>query len=344
MKKGFPIKGILFAIIILYLVFTSINCKSKIYEEGSLKEGIRLVFQVMINDAIDYETDYQIERLRYAFDEKNITFQEISKIELGQFIINDINTIQEMQIIELLDDECPHWNYSFTEKAINLLLKPEAAEHIKKLSIDQTLSALRIRLEELRVKKAIIKKHEKIADQIIIELPPLEYIERIISILKTTGHLEIMVVRGGPAPVKETLLLEYNGEVPDGCEILKEEIGRIEKRYYLVNRAAIITGADIKQVKSSVDPYDNPAVYFTLSPVGARRFSLFTSENIGKSLAIVLDNKIQSVAVIQDRISEEGMIQGQFTEQQADDLALVLRAGALPVSIRLIEEKTIGTP
>jgi preprotein translocase subunit SecD len=343
MNREYYRRAIAYIIIMLIPIFYCMSCRSKIYEEGSLKEGTRLVFQVMVNEAIDFETSYQIELLRNNFNERNIEFERIFEGELGQFTTDSINPEQEIEIRELLDNKCPDWNYIFAQKTVAFTLKPEAAEHIKNVSADQTFAALRSRLEELGLKKVIIKKHEEKADQIIIELPPIEYIDRIISIIKTTAHLEIKEVRGEPAQTKEALLLEYNGEVPDGCEILREDPKITEGYYYLVNLVPVITGRDIKESQKDVDSFNNPAVSFILTAEGAEKFSRFTKENIGKSLAIVFDGNVYSAPTIHETISERGMITGNFTEQQAEDLALVLRAGALPVSIKLIEQIAISS-
>jgi preprotein translocase subunit SecD len=341
MNKECQRKALAYIIIILMPISLLISCKNQINEEGSLKEGTRLVFQAMINEGIDFETDYKIEILRDSFNGRKIDYEMILEGESGQFTIEGISPEQEMEIKAVIDNECPDWNYSFSQNAVTLSLKPEAAEHIKNLSFDQTFVTLRKRLEELRIKKAIIKKHEEKADQIIIELPPLEYIDRIISIIKTTAHLEIKLVKGGPAQSKEMLLEMYAGEVSDGYEVLQGDPKRTEGAYYLVNRVPVISGRDIKESQKDVDPNNMPAVLFILTKEGAEKFSRFTKENIGKSLAIVFDGKVYSAPTIQDAISERGMINGNFTDEEAEDLALVLRAGALPVSIKLIEEKEI---
>ncbi len=343
MNKECYRKAIAYVIIMLILIFYSMSCQSKIYEEGSLKEGTLLIFQVMVNEAIDSETNYHIEQLRNAFSERNIEFVRIFEGESGQFTIDSINSQQEIQLKEVLDNKCPDWNYIFAQKTVTLRLKPKAAEHIKNLSVDQTFAALKERLKELWIKKAIIKRNEEKADQIIIELPPLEYIDRIISIIKTTAHLEIKEVKGGPAQTKEMLLETHGGEVPDGCEILQGDPKRTDGAYYLINRVPVITGRDIKESQRAVDSRNMPAVSFELTAEGSEKFSRYTKENIGKSLAIAFDGKVYSAPTIQDAISERGMINGNFTDEEAEDLALVLRAGALPVSIKLIEEKVISS-
>jgi preprotein translocase subunit SecD len=164
----------------------------------------------------------------------------------------------------------------------------------------------------------------------------------VIKIINTTALLEWKLVRGGPAPDTETLLQEYGGEIPEDMEVLKGDPQRTEGGYYLLSSVSVITGKDLRSARRSVDEWNNPAVSFTLDSDGAKRFDKFTSENIGKPLSIVLDGRVQSVATIQDRISDSGIIHGRFTIEDADDLALILRAGALPASIKTLENRTIG--
>ena len=113
---------------------------------------------------------------------------------------------------------------------------------------------------------------------------------------------------------------------------------------YLLDRAPIITGRDLRSA-TALPSTDNPGSYevaFTLSTEAARRFGPFTEQNIGRPMAIVLDHKVESAPVIQSRIDDHGRITGRFGQQEANDLALVLRAGALPASIRYLEERTVG--
>ena len=175
-----------------------------------------------------------------------------------------------------------------------------------------------------------------------MELPGVENPERVKNIIKTTAFLEWKLVKAGPAPDQEALLKDFGGDVPGDMQVLRGDPRRTEGGYYLVSQVAAITGKDLLDARSSIDEWNNPAVSFSLNSDGARRFSKFTSENIGKPLSIVLDGKIQEVATIQDRISDSGIIHGRFTQEQAEDIALVLRAGALPASIKYLEERTIG--
>jgi preprotein translocase subunit SecD len=112
--------------------------------------------------------------------------------------------------------------------------------------------------------------------------------------------------------------------------------------YYLVRKVPAVTGRDLRNARPTLDENNQPAVSFSLNQEGARKFGKFTGENVGRNLAIVLDKQIFSAPVIESRITDEGRITGSFTQQEAQDLALVLRSGALPASLTYLEERTVG--
>ena len=132
--------------------------------------------------------------------------------------------------------------------------------------------------------------------------------------------------------------------MPDDAEVLKGDPKRGQGGYYLVDKVATVTGKDLRTIRRTQDEWNNPAVAFSLNADGGARFEQVTGANIGKQIAIILDKKVQSAPVVEDRISraQGGIIRGRFTAQEADDLVVVLKAGALPAGISYLEERTIG--
>ncbi|MEY2411425.1 MAG: preprotein translocase subunit SecD, partial [Acidobacteriaceae bacterium] len=112
--------------------------------------------------------------------------------------------------------------------------------------------------------------------------------------------------------------------------------------WYLVSRAAAVTGRDLRSADQSRDESGQPSVSFTLTGEGGRRFGSFTSAHVGDNLAVVLDHKVQEVAVIRSEIRDRGEISGHMTDQGAKDLSMILRSGALPAGIKYLEERTVG--
>ncbi len=126
-------------------------------------------------------------------------------------------------------------------------------------------------------------------------------------------------------------------------EVVRGDPKRRAEGFFLVTKVAAVTGKDLRLVRRSQDEWGQPAVAFQLKADGARRFEQVTGENIGKQLAIILDKKVQSAPNINARISDSGIIQGRnFTVETADDLVLILKAGALPAGIKTLENRTIG--
>ncbi len=145
----------------------------------------------------------------------------------------------------------------------------------------------------------------------------------------------------------EELVEKFGGHVPEDQQILYQEIKNKEGKvvgyvFYILKREPILTGAYLKDAYPSQDENGMPAVSFVLKEEGARIFRNYTKTHIGTRLAIVLDNKVQSAPVIRSEIGARGQISGQFTYQEARDLAIVLRAGALPAPVKIIEETTVG--
>jgi len=170
----------------------------------------------------------------------------------------------------------------------------------------------------------------------------MEDSERVKNIIKRTAYLEWKLVNAA-ADDEETLLAEYNGEIPADMMILEGDPEKAAAKYYLLNRVAEVTGKDLRMARRSSDDYNNPVVLFTLSPDGSKRFHKTTQDNVGRQLAIVLDDIVQSAPVIEDVIpTGQGRISGRYTIEEADDLSLVLRAGAMPATIKYLEQRIIG--
>jgi preprotein translocase subunit SecD len=144
------------------------------------------------------------------------------------------------------------------------------------------------------------------------------------------------------------LLQATKGAEPAGQEVVSG-IGdapapgqRPSTMYYLVQKTPVITGRDLRTARPTLDEYNKPAVSFSLKQDGAVKFGNATTANIGRRLAIILDKRVHSAPVIEGRITDEGRISGNFTQQEAADLSLTLRSGALPASLTYLEERTVG--
>jgi preprotein translocase subunit SecD len=229
--------------------------------------------------------------------------------------------------------------YTFTMKPnIQILLRQQA--------IEQARQTIERRVNELGVAEPSIAIQGANSDQIMVQLPGVTDVERAKGIIQSTGLLELKIVENGPVSTREQLLT--NGQVPEGMEVLPGVSdtaaggGPAGTVYYLVRRVPVVSGRDLRNARPSLDERNLPAVSFTLSNDGAQRFGTATEQNIGRQLAIVLDGRVQSAPRIESRITTDGRITGAFTQQEVQNLSLVLRSGALPARLTYLEERVIG--
>jgi preprotein translocase subunit SecD len=168
-------------------------------------------------------------------------------------------------------------------------------------------------------------------------------VERAKEIIGKMALLELKIVEAGPAPSQEALLQAHAGQVPADMEVVSGAAGgQAGTEFYLVRKIAGVTGADLRGASPTIDENNRPAVRFLLTSEGARKFGKVTGENINRFLAIILDGRVQSAPRIEGRITDEGRITGSFTTDEVNDLALVLRSGALPASMSYLTQTTIG--
>ncbi|NQT89648.1 MAG: protein translocase subunit SecD [Candidatus Omnitrophica bacterium] len=200
---------------------------------------------------------------------------------------------------------------------------------------ERALEVIRNRIDQFGVKEVSIAAQGK--DGIVVQLPGVTDRDRALELIGQTALLEFRLVSSDPEKLKEAL----SSKVPEGYELKETEDG--EK--LILEEAGEVTGADLVNaiVKFDQSAFNQPIVGITFNKEGARKFAKLTGENTGRRLAIVLDGVVKSAPVIKERIpGGEGVIQGRFSPEEANDLAIVLRAGALPAPVMIEEERTVG--
>ena len=220
---------------------------------------------------------------------------------------------------------------------------------IRESTLRQTLDVFKRRLDALGVRRPTVRISQvnvkDVLDQIVVELPGIDDPDRLKGLIENTGRLELKFVKqdnGGPFSSFEAAVQANDGRIPDGFEILpyRQKLQQVE--YMIVKTVPTITGRDVKTARRGTDLSGKPAVNFFLNKEGAAMFSRTTERHIGERLAIVLDSTVFSAPVIRARIEDEGIIEGGFTSREADDLALLLRSGALPASVRILKEEPVS--
>lgn len=308
-----------------------------------LKGGMHLVLEVMTDKAIEIQTDQSIEQLKNLLKDSSIKFERIKKSDTNKIEIFGTLFEDERKIKDILDDEFKDWQYVFSGTQIAMTLIPNVEMRMKDLSIDQAIETIRNRVDEYGVANAAIQKIGiGGGDKILVQLPGVDDPGRVKSLIKNTAMLEFKAVVAGPFGTKDDALKEYNGVLPDGVKVFKTNGRRMDKGFFVLKSASVITGKDLKTARRGQDSYGAPAVSFTLNSQGASKIRKFSAANIGKRMAVVLDERVESAPTIQGVLSFDNQITGTFTNQEVNDMALMLRSGALPAPLKYLQERTIG--
>jgi preprotein translocase subunit SecD len=327
------------------------NIRNRIRLGLDLKGGTHLVLQVLVEDAVNITNDLTRERLGDELRAKNIPYADVQKIDSTHILIKGIPQEKSSDVQALASEQFPDWDFSREAGdplARRLTLKNSAAAAIRSQALEQSRNTIRNRIDQLGVAEPTIADYGGPTDyELVVQLPGVDDPGRVKDIIQSTAMLTLKIVQDGPYASREAALAAHGGILPPDSELLpgrreSGSEGQGGEAWYILNRIAAVTGRDLRDAQPRPDENGRASVNFNLTRDGAVRFGRVTGQNIGKQLAIILDNRVVSAPVIQGQITDSGRITGSFTSQQASDLALVLRSGALPASIKYLEERTVG--
>jgi preprotein translocase subunit SecD len=326
--------------------------QNRIHLGLDLKGGTHLILQVQVNDAVNVDSDNALERLKADMRTHKINYAEITKPDAAnnpdKIVIKGVPPEQSSDLRSIVSDRLPEYNLSSgAENTWTVSMKPQALSELKQRAVTQAIETIRNRIDQLGVSEPVIEEHGLGQYQILVQLPGVDDPGRVKEIMQSTAMLEIRQSLGGPYSSEQQALQDHGGVLPPDSLLLPgKSIGARQSDegpvWYMVSRASAVTGRDLRNAESSRDENGQPSVSFNLTNEGGRRFAAFTGAHVGDNLAVVLDNKVQEVAVIKEQIHDTGVINGRFTEQEAKDLAMILRSGALPAGIKYLEERTVG--
>lgn len=322
--------------------------KKKINLGLDLQGGMHLILEVDTEKAVESTIERIVHELRNLLRKKRIKHMGIDRIDNTKISLK----IEEAENIEkfeaLLDKEFQDLRIlsRSTDDGVLVILMDlpdKETSQIKKMATEQALETIRNRIDQFGVNEPDIRQQGE--KRILIQLPGIRDTERAKKLIGKTALLEFKLVNETFDPK----IAAKQGNIPPGNEILYEEkedptTRRIIKTPYLIKKRALLTGAYLTDARVHIDSqYNEPYVSITFDKKGARIFARITEENVKKRLAIVLDKKVYSAPVIQEKISGgSARITGSFTAEEAHDLAIILRAGALPAPVNIIEERTVG--
>jgi preprotein translocase subunit SecD len=327
--------------------------QNRIHLGLDLKGGTHLILQVQVNDAVTVDSDNAVERLKADLRARKINYTEISKPDPvnnpDKIVLKGVPPESRSDLLSIVQDRLPEYDLtSGTDNAWTVSMKQQALSDLKNRAVSQAIETIRNRIDQLGVSEPIIEEHGLGQYQILVQLPGVDDPARVKEIMQSTAMLEIRQSFGGPYPSEQAALQDKGGVLPPDQVLMPagHSVGASTsdsgQAWYLISRASAVTGRDLRSADASRDENGQPSVSFALTGEGGRRFASFTGAHVGDYLAVVLDNKVQEVAVIKDQIHDQGVINGRFTEQQTKDLSMILRSGALPAGIKYLEERTVG--
>ncbi len=316
-----------------------------------LRGGTHLILQVQVNDAVNVDAQNAIEVLKEQMRSRKIDFSDIFQPDQqnnpDHIVIKGVQVSNGSDLRSIVSDRLPEYDVSSgADNSWNISMKPTMLTDLKNKAVTQAIETIRNRVDQLGVSEPEIEEHGLGQYQILVQLPDVDDPARVKEIIQNTAMLEIKLVVGGPYPSQQAALQDKGGVLPPDAVLLpgKATLGPQGEgqQWYLLSRVSAVSGKDLRDARPSTDQTGQPDVSFQLTGDGGRKFYAFTSAHVKELLAVVLDNKVQSVATIDEPIGDSGIIKGRFTEQEVKDQSMVLRSGALPASIKYLEERTVG--
>lgn len=318
-----------------------------------LRGGSHLVLQVQVQEAVATQRDEVYDGLEDQLHKQNITTGPLRDLSDTQILIPNVAPASTGALQTLVQNQFPDWTISQAAGEQNgflLTMKTAAVNALEQQAMDESLVTIRKRIEGLGLKEPNVAPTGRGQDEILVELPGEGDPTRAKQVIQAGGQLKLqLVLDNNPYPSEAAALAAHGGVLPPGSQLVQGNVqtgsGAGADAWYLLNRSPIVTGSDLKHASPGPDG-NQPGFYqvnFWLSNEAAKRFGPFTATNIGHYMAVVLDNRVQGAPpVIEGRIDDTGMIEGNFSQQSAEDLSEILNAGALPASIKYLEERTIG--
>jgi len=342
-----------FAVIIIAIIYIvpTINPTlwphKKINLGLDLQGGMHLVLEVDTEKAVESTIERLSQEMRSFLKKEHIRHIALNRVEGSRISIKlqDQKNIDRFE--KLLDKEFKDLRMVSRSTQGEILtivmdLPERETDQIKKLATEQALETIRNRIDQFGVSEPDIRQQGE--KRILIQLPGIKDTKRAKDLIGRTALLEFKLL-----DETHDLNAAMQGNVPPGSEVLygiKEdpETKRIIKTPYLIKKRTLLTGAHLMDARVQIDSqYNEPYVSIDFDKKGGRDFARITEANVKKRLAIVLDDKVYSAPVIQEKITGgEARITGNFTTEEARDLAIALRAGALPAPVNILEERTVG--
>lgn len=303
-----------------------------------LRGGSHLLLEVEVQAVIDEYLDSLVDSARTELRKERIRYQALGKKQqsIGVTIPDEADRDKAQKLMRALD---PDAEASVAGDRITVTMTEKQIVQRRTSAVQQSIEIIRRRIDETGVREPTIQRQG--TDRVIVQLPGIDDPERVKRLIGKTARLTFQMV-----DVENSIEEAMAGRVPPGSMLLPmaDEAGSGQQRPILVKRRIAVSGENLVDSQPNFDSRSGEAVVsFRFDTLGARKFGDVTSKNVNRPFAIILDGKVISAPVIREPIlGGSGQISGNFSVQDSNDLALLLRAGALPAPLTILEERTVG--
>jgi len=308
-----------------------------------LRGGIHWVVGVELDNAITRELEFVHKSIEEQLADDDITLAG-STVEGSELLLTLADEADRAKVVEYADSSNVLTAPEGSGLELRYRLTKRWTEDVRDRTMSQVLEVLRRRIDDPQrgIPDSVVTRQGK--DRVLVQIPG-EQIDRdrARTLLNSTGFLEFKIVIDSDASEEQLMARHPEGVGPDEMIVLQTDSEtNVTTGAYLVPRVADLTGNYLDDARLQFDRQQRPIVEFRFNPAGGEIFGKLTESNKGKQLSIILDNNVYSAPAIRGRITTRGQIEGQFTADEAADLAVILRAGSLSVPVVIEEERTVG--
>lgn len=365
MQRNFKVKAVIIIAVILICIYGIIglptskaelvgNWRKNIHLGLDLSGGTQLVMQVQLQDAFKAFADNSIDRLKDELKKDNINYtgdithndpQDLQDADKIAIDIKGVPIDKGSALRSVISEQLPEWNLTALNSSdYRLTMTTTEALKLKQDTMSQTMATIERKINGLGLTESSVQPtgRSDAEAELLVQLPGVDDPAHVKQLLQTQAVLEWDDVKDGPFASREEALSKHGGILPLNTKLVPTAVRGGQQSWYLVSRTPVIRGTDIRDAQAAQGELNRWETNFVLTQDAAKKFERYTEANIGNRAAIVVDGQAIEVATIQSRISDTGRITGAPNQEEAADLALNLRAGSLPASIKYEEERTVG--
>ncbi len=312
-----------------------------VYRGLDLQGGLYLLLHVETDKAVEQAAENIVDEMRISLRKGKFRYQSIKRDGLDGVVVDLPAEVVKADVIDLMKKDFPNTFLEDVPNGVRLRITSEEVIELRKFALDQSIQTIRSRIDQFGVSEPSLQKQGD--ERILLQLPGMNDPGRAKTLIGRTARLEFKMV-----DEKGDLSAALAGKIPTGDQLLYEERETIKgqkpvRHPLLLKKRTSLAGDLLTDARVNFDQYGEPLVSITFNHKGARKFAQLTGEHVGERMAIVLDDKVYSAPVLREKIEGgRAQITGSFSLEEAHDLAIVLRAGALPAPVTIMEERTVG--